>query len=1447
MTHQKNAINYERTFCDLSPAEVEDFEREARLWGRASISTTFNWATLLKSSRILIVSEAGAGKTYECREQCKMLWAQGEPAFYLELSELARTNLSEMLSSQQESRLAEWKASPSAIATFFLDSIDELKLTQGFFETALKRLGKALEGQLDRARIVITSRPIAIDQQLIKEYLPVPAQQSDGTQTFADIATGQHRKKSQQAPDAAVPAWRNVSLMPLSNEQICEFARIKGVENPEALLADILARNAEQFARRPQDLLELCADWREHKKIRRNRDQVAQNVLVKLKPRPKGEATSLSPEKAFEGASRLALASLLTRKLTIRLGIECDKGGEAGASLRPELVLPDWSQEEITTLLERSLFGFATYGRVRFHHRSVLEYLAAERLIALLGKGMPIRAVKRLLFATTPQAMRIVRPSLRPVAAWVAATTASIFAEVRDCEPTVLLEYADPQSLTIAQRVDALRAYVSTYGQGGWRGMDIPQVQVQRFASAELSHEVSNLWNTDIENPEVRELLLELVGAGPLQDCADLAFNAANNASFTERVRLTAISALANINDARVAQLVQSIVSDPAWSPALVRGAVARLFPRFMSAKNLCAILNSIPAPTPHSVGDIEWIVPRNLEDSDVKPDYLEQLRFGLEDLVTSGAKLDTSHWPPMVSSRAHLLPMLAAVCLKLLCAGHAEVPVLRSIAIALRLKSDDYVPDEYLSALRKKIADLGAPEREVLFWADDAFCESLTSETDSWARMVRTLRYGPLDLDVSKDRDWVMRTISDSASPKLEREMMLQAALFMFKGNSGYPHDFIEKLRQIVADEPSLLDIISHSLAPAPIDPKAAAMELEFENNQLAQKQRLAQNLADWTDFAKQVSENPDAAFAPDRQKDTVLNLLHVMALANDRNTNPSWDRRFIEKHFNKSIADRLRQAMLPMWREVRPLFGYERPPEERNTILRQWQTGLAAIYAEAEDPNWAKYLSEEEAAMATRYAALHLNSFPAWLEAVMHVHPFAVEQTLGPAIVADLDEITQNSYGLLLQYLRSSSQAVIQPFLPRLRVWLDACANKDIEPTNAALSIPKVQRVIEMLIKHGTDDDRSQVLALARRKMSEVRVDGLTPTWLTTLLNLLPDTGVDALELLLNRYTPAADGFPIDIFGGLFGDRTSDQSVRLRSEGFTPTLLSRLVRLAYKYVRPTDDPVREGTYTPDARDHAQTARSVLLNAIIDAKGLEAWQVKIEMVNDPLFSHFRDRLAALAREKSAEESDESSIGEADMALFDKYGEIPPATRDELFAIMVDRLDDLEDMLLQDDSPREIWEKIPDEKLMRRAIAGQLQATANHMYTIDQEGVTADEKETDIRLRVAASEIQGVIELKVAEKSWSGRDLRDTILEQLVTKYMAPEQRRAGCLMITVATNRNWEHPDTGKTLDIDSLRTMLKLEAARVMEQMGGKVKVEIRVLDLRPRLPRGANGTKP
>ena len=60
-----------------------------------------------------------------------------------------------------------------------------------------------------------------------------------------------------------------------------------------------------------------------------------------------------------------------------------------------------------------------------------------------------------------------------------------------------------------------------------------------------------------------------------------------------------------------------------------------------------------------------------------------------------------------------------------------------------------------------------------------------------------------------------------------------------------------------------------------------------------------------------------------------------------------------------------------------------------------------------------------------------------------------------------------------------------------------------------------------------------------------------------------------------------------------------------------------------------------------------------------------------------------------------------------------------------------------------------------------------------------------------LRLASDASDQQGTIELKVGEKDRSAAELRTTLKEQLFTKYMAADSCRAGCLVVSIATDKH--------------------------------------------------------
>jgi len=1425
----------ERTFQDIRESELRDADQQSYLvnlgWSRGT-----TWEDLLRSKRVLIISEAGAGKTFECRKQAQRLWDVGEPAFFVELAELASTDLRSILDVEEEARLDSWLSSQSDIATFFLDSIDELKLSLGSFEQALKRLKKGINSQLGRAKIIITTRPIVFDKQLVHHILPIPSESSSepSAETFAKIAMRESGKARDKDKEAAAN-WRTVALMPLSDAQIVEFARTQGVEEPAGLMDDLKRRNAQEFARRPQDLIELCADWREHKRIRTHRDQVAANIRIKLQPRDdRREPAELSIDKAVEGASRLALAMLVNRLLTIRHSAASDAIKDE-AALDPATILSDWNPAERKALLERPLFGFASYGRVRFHHRSVAEYLAAQRLRTLREHGMPLRALKRLLFAKT-KGRTIVRPSKRPVAGWLALVDNAIFEMLRDNEPAVLLDEGDPESLTQMQRNQALRAYVERYGKGGWRGLSVPHVQVHRFASPELASEVNRLWNLGVENPDVQHTLLYLIETGRISECADIANGVACNPEMSEVERVIALNALVALEDPRLEDIARAVaVGDHLWPDKIARGAIVSMFPRDLSVAQLCQTLSWVKERK-RGVGDLGWQLPRLIENAELDPLSLEALRDGLVDLVSDGLSW-RKEWPHFVSNRRHLSSLLAATCARGLEVSK-NVKWFHASVLALSLHHDEYNYDDAHKALQDRISRLNAKDNATLFWSADSFLQSLHVITDPWMRFVEvTLHDGLVKLHADRDLNWIKEALGDTTRSTFDRAMLLEAAIFLSRNNEHW-RDHVLGLKPLVDDQPDLLAAINDRLKPLEGGKEQQRWEKKEAERNKQRERRDAKNRAGWIQFWRKVAEKPQEAFSSEQGWSTAWNLWLAMSRDGEGSRASGWNRRFVEEQFGKETADRLRRTLMESWRRDHPTLASERPVDQRNTFLVRWQLGLAAIYAEAEDPEWASIISEEEAKLAARYAPIECNGMPHWMESLIVAHRNSVDVTLGSELSWELQQ-DAGAYGhsMLLQSISYATGLVARLFLPRLRAWFDAEGDRVSDVSEHAGMATRLRQVIDVTLKHGDENVREHLLAVARHRLQGTLPNELIFVWLPTLMRIDPELGVAAFEDHIRTVEPENRSEAVTWFSVLFGSRLG--AINLRSPEFTPKLLLRLLRLAYHHVRIDQDAQHEGSYSPDTRDDAERARNEIVSALFDVKGEEGWIAKLEMADDPLCAHFRDRILAVAEEHWAQEIDSVAFDEAQAIALNKTGEAPASTTEAMFAIMTDRLADLDDLLLRDSSPREAWANIADEKIMRREIARELNHAANGLYKVDQEAVTADEKETDIRLRSAVSHHEAVIELKLADGR-SARDLRDTIYQQLVRKYMAAENSRSGCLLITLAKDRWWEHPDSGQRIGLPELECLLCEEAKRVEDAMGGSIAIALHILDLRPRLPK-------
>ena len=151
-------IDLQRRFQRLTASEREDTEFLLSI-SALPLPGHLGWSELLEYERVILVAEGGSGKSVEMCQQKSRLTEAGQSAFFVSLDDLNREPLGDSLSPEEAPKFQAWKADGTDTAWFFLDAVDELKLTGGKLERALRRLARDLHPCLARARVVISSRP----------------------------------------------------------------------------------------------------------------------------------------------------------------------------------------------------------------------------------------------------------------------------------------------------------------------------------------------------------------------------------------------------------------------------------------------------------------------------------------------------------------------------------------------------------------------------------------------------------------------------------------------------------------------------------------------------------------------------------------------------------------------------------------------------------------------------------------------------------------------------------------------------------------------------------------------------------------------------------------------------------------------------------------------------------------------------------------------------------------------------------------------------------------------------------------------------------------------------------------------------------------------------------------------------------------------------------------
>ena len=1425
-------VDLQRRFRELTDSELEDIDVLVS-WSGSEFGPDIGWSELLEFARVILLAEAGAGKTAEMRQQADRLAGEGRFAFFVPLESLGqgRGQVTDPLSPTEEKRFDQWKEDGREPAWIFLDAVDELKLVEGKLDRALNRLSKAIGGHLDRARIIISCRPSdwrsSSDLNTVQHRLPVPEVRRESSirspdEVFIDALRNEHggppRATGEEEEVPSRGTVRTVAMLPMSDEQIKRFAKWRGLNDVAAFLAEIARQDAWVFARRPLDLDDLIGTWASTGRLGTRAEQHEANVTAKLRDDPeRPDRGVLTDAKAHTGAERLALALALTRTRTIRSPDQTLDRHPADGVLDAAAILPDWTPAERQALLRRALFDPSTYGRVRFHHRSVQEYLAARRLQVLHKAGMSTKALFRLLFAER-YGVEVVLPSMRAIAAWLALRVGAVRRELIEREPETLISYGDPGSLDPAARSALLRAFVSRYGQGDWRGLSIPFAEVRRLAHPELATVIRECWGSGPANDEVRELLIHLIRLGPVEACADLAHGVALDTAASDYDRVDAIRALlaCGWNDS-VRDLAGAMVAEPAsWSDELVHGIASDLFPKIITTDELVRLMERTREPK-QAIGGFEWTSRQIVESIEFGADSAVALRDRMADLIMRG------HPQPLdphciQSGFSHLAPALAMLCHRQL-SGTTEKPnaaLIRASVIASRFGDDGTDESEPISKLRAHFTE-NAVLRNDGFWAELAFMDEVSPSDNDRLRLHYAEQGSIVGYLTEADRSWLEVALADEH--RQERRAVALHALINGWHRRGRVAAELDAIRASLKGHRLLGRILEENTAPPEPNEVLERMEREHQRRERERARCEAQRLEDWKAWRDELLADPDDAFSAGKLQGTVSNLYKWLgSTERTRARYNNWDKDALRQAFGQDIADRAEKAFRVLWRANPPMLWSARPVDEKRSIRDDWGHGLTGLSAEAAAPEWTASLSPSEARAAAAYATIELNGFAPFITDLARSHPTEVEDVIGGEVSSELSVGGDHHNLSTLRNLAYSDGDLKRIFVPRLLATLKSWPTNFKADTGPRWSdhLDKVLRIL-----NATTDDADR-MTIARECAGRYEADPLGLLALVWFRGLFQFDAVRGAQVLIRALEGGEDAGSasrsIEIFAALFSRRDA-VAFEVADPKQRACLLGQLVRYAYAIVRREDDQVHEGVHTPNARDHAEEARHLLLSMLLDTPGPEARRVLLELADEADFAHQADRLRFQARQRAAIDAEFPPYDPEAVIALDTHHEAPPQDSHNLFKVMMDRLDDLEhDLAHHDFTIRPTLKGIRTEPEIQPFLARWFLDRANGAYVVTREDQVVDGKHPDIRLSVVNGDLKAVVEVKIAD-NWTLTDLERALRNQLTGQYLRHSSCKAGCLLLTYHGRKQyWVHPETRKRLTFPELVALLD-DKARVIE----------------------------
>jgi hypothetical protein len=1413
-TNLKQPTKYEfvelgRTFRELSQERMSE-NNGSDISNIFGIGESLTWTDLLAEYRLILLSEAGSGKTAEIRNAARKLQADGKSAFFLRLEHIS-SNFEDAFEVGSFEEFEEWVASGKE-GWLLLDSVDEARLRHpGDFELAIRKLGRRINIAKDRTHIIITGRttawrPVSDLANCVKNLPYTPRSATHTAKSESEVDAAALIKEHEKAP----PTFRIVALDDLMSDQIALFARARGVINSKEFLDAIERADAWSFTSRPQDLAELTEFWLDKGRVG-NRLEIMRNSIERRlaeRDQDRADARPLTAARAHAGAKLLAAAVTLTQNQVLRVPDGADNLN--GLDIRS--ILTDWDEKDQATLLSRPIFDEAIYGTVRFHHRSVREYLTAEWFADLLDRQTSRRSIEALFFREQ-YGMDIVVPMLRPVLPWLAILDNRVLERIRKVAPEVIFEGGDPSELPLDVRRHILHEVCEQIA-GGASGRSMHDyAAVQRFANLDLTDDIQMLVRKYVENSDLASFLLRMVWIGELKGARDEALEIALKPDAEHYLRVTAFRAIRAVgtpND--LLAIRQQFLAE---SATLNRDWLAELVEEIQL-----------------SVENTKWLI-SSIERSAEKPRYTsDHLEDRLEAMV---ATTDVALLPPLVSELNRLLGLppvverryyevsekfqwlittAAKAVERLIITRHPTAIGPDTLGILSKLSAThDYgIGDtRTVKAELEKLVPAWTELNQALFWfeihrsreaLDRKRGEALTS---FW----RASPYGSFSRFETSDFTYIANEIA--RQPILDDRKVALSLAFNLYVRAGRPRAWRDILKKITAQEVTLANQLATYLKPPPQDSeyrRVRQMEAKWKRKHKAHVEKQAEYHTDWKNYFK--TSLSEAKIAQKKAPGKVTNSLHYLFCQNrdTSHTSGRWTAykwKELIPEYGDEVAKFYRDSAVDLWKNHKSKLRSEGAPFNQAggaTIISLIGLEIESIESANQ---WPVGLSPREVEYACRHASFELNGFPTWFPRLFAAFPTAVTEFLMQEILYELsiEKADQNTHYVISDVSWSGTWAW-DTLGPSILAWFRKNEPKNLDNLDKLLTILQ-----------GSSVSNTELRDLAYEKCKNLTdVDHLA-RWFAVWTGIEPECSVEALQAHLTKLrSPSkklhlAMTFVTNLWGGRAGDVVS---TRLAYQ--TPDHLRSLYMLVHEHVRVNEDIDRAGTgtYSPGLRDKAQEARNRLFELLNNMPGKKAFLALMEIAKYHHEESLRPWILHRAKVKAELDGDTKSWSISQVREFAQRMERTPATHRELADLAHLRLLDLRDDLENGDSGiASILLSITKETEMRKYIGHELREKAQGRYSIPQEEELGDAKRPDLRFHGVKFDAPVPVELKLADK-WTGPALFERLENQLCGDYLRDNRSNRGLFMLVYRGDKaGWDIPGSENRVDFQGLLKALQ------------------------------------